>query len=69
MIIDSNLIELKDGIYSFSNGECIPHCEWARSLCISCVNFWPNFSFTSLSWPETGLSIVKRLIPHNLDIN
>lgn len=27
IIIDSNLIELKDGIYRFSNGECTPHCE------------------------------------------
>lgn len=27
MTIDSPLIELKGSIYSFSNGECTPHCE------------------------------------------
>ena len=59
--LNSNLIELGDGVFNFRTGVHTLHSEWTNSSSISCVSFWPHISFDSLPWPETCISIVNYL--------
>jgi hypothetical protein len=57
--VETNLVELQDGIYDFRIGQLSSSSDWGLT---SCASNWLNHSFNNLPWPFTSLAIVDRVV-------